>query len=152
MSEKNNIQNRVPLDELESVLVQFPKAECDVKHRFTPGMYIREIHIPAGTMLTSMKHKTEHPFVLSQGVAYVTLESGKREVLEAPHTGITKPGTRRAIYAESDLVWITFHVTEETNVEKICEAILEPHENHLIESKQSNQWRDSLPNNQSCLS
>lgn len=141
------------MDELEAVLVDLPKAECKVVHRFTPGLYIREITIPAGTMLTSMTHKTEHPFVVSKGCVYVTLETGEREVIEAPFTGITKPGTRRAIYAEQETVWTTFHATEETDVEKICLEILEPRENSLIEDKSNlNQWRDSLPRKPQCLS
>ena len=135
----------VPMDELEAALVEYPKAECPVTHRFTPGMYIREIHIPAGTMLTSATHLTEHPYVLSQGVAYVTTQDGKREVLTAPHTGITQPGTQRAIYAEEDIIWTTFHSTDETDVETICNTILDVVENPLIETQQSNQWRDSLP-------
>lgn len=135
-----------PLDELEAALVEFPKAECPVTHRFTPGMYIREVIIPAGTMATSAIHRTEHPFVVSKGVCYVTTGDGERMVIKAPHTGITKPGTRRAVYAETEVVWTTFHATDEKNVETIGLEILQPHENDLIEDKTKlNQWRDSLP-------
>ena len=149
----SEINLKVPLDELEAELLKHPAADCPVVHRFAPGMYIREITIPAGVMLTSAIHKTEHPFVLSQGVAYVTTEDGSREILTAPHTGITLPGTRRAIFAESEVIWTTFHATEETEVEKICLAILEPHNNLLIADKsETDQWRKSLPSKKPCLS
>ena len=55
------------IDQLEAVLFNCPQIDCPLVHRFTPGMYIREIFMPAGTMLTSMIHKTEHPYVVSQG-------------------------------------------------------------------------------------
>ena len=55
------------LDELEVALAQLPRVELPVTHRFTKGMYIREIQIPAGTMLTSMTHKTEHLFLYPRG-------------------------------------------------------------------------------------
>ena len=38
--------------------------------------------------------------------------------------GQTHPGMKRVIYAITDTVWTTFHVTEETDVDKIAEQIL----------------------------
>lgn len=114
------------LDDLEVALAHLPRVELPVVHRFTPGMYIREISIPAGTMLTSMVHKTEHPFVLSQGRIKVTSDNEGSVIYEAPFTGITQPGTRRALHAETDVIWTTFHATDLTDVEAICDEILEP--------------------------
>ena len=114
------------LDDLETAMVKMPQVECKVVDRFTDGLYIREIHIPKDTMMTSMVHKTEHPFVISKGSIMVTSDNEGRVVYEAPYTGITKPNTRRALKALTDVIWTTFHVTEETDVEKIAEQILEP--------------------------
>jgi hypothetical protein len=136
------------LDELEVALAHMPRVELPVTHRFTKGMYIREIQIPAGTMLTSMTHKTEHPFVISEGAIKVTSDNEGSVIYESPHTGITKPNTRRALHALTDVVWTTFHVTELTDVEKICEEILEPlNTNHLQLENQKflPQYRESLP-------
>lgn len=89
-------------------------------HRFTPGMYIREIFMPAGSVVVSKIHKTTHPFVISQGVVSVYDQSkGTSETLSAPHTGITGPGTQRLLYIHEDTIWTTFHVTDETNIEKL---------------------------------
>lgn len=136
------------IDALEATLATLPQVEMEVVHRFTPGLYIREIHIPAGTMLTSAEHKTEHPFVLSKGRIIVTSDNEGRLIYEAPFTGVTMPGTRRALYAETDVIWTTFHVTSETDVEKIGEQILAPHQNPLISEGQSllPQWQKTLPN------
>ena len=144
-----HLTNHTSLDELEASLVHsgLPKAECPVTHRFTPGMYIREIFIPAGTLLTSMEHRYEHPFVISQGRIRVTSEKEGCVTYQAPHTGITQPGTRRALYAETDVIWTTFHVTEETDVEKIGQAILAPHFNPLLSDNDPalELWRESIP-------
>jgi hypothetical protein len=138
------------LDELEVALAQLPRVELPVTHRFTKGMYIREIQIPAGTMLTSMTHKTEHPFVISEGAIKVTSDNEGSVIYEAPHTGITKPNTRRALHALTDVVWTTFHVTDETDVEKICEQILEHQDNkHILEATGEDLacgYTHSLPN------
>lgn len=136
------------LDDLEVALAQLPRVELPVTHRFTKGMYIREIQIPAGTMLTSMTHKTQHPFVISKGSIMVTSDNEGGVVYEAPYTGITEPNTRRALHAITDVVWTTFHVTEETDVEKICDQILEPKDMNHIEAQDENflpQYQESLP-------
>jgi hypothetical protein len=63
----------------------------------------------------------------------------------APYFGITQPGTRRMAYALEDTIMIALHPTEETDIEKIAEAILEPHDNPLLGSSGNEQWRLSLP-------
>jgi hypothetical protein len=135
------------LDRLELSMSGMEPRQMPVTHRFTPGLYIREIHIPAGTLLTSMEHKTEHPFVVSAGTIAVISANEGRQVYRAPFTGITKPNTRRALYAYEDTIWTTFHVTNKTDVEEIAEEILQPHENKLLppDHPALNQWRRELP-------
>ena len=149
MKELSKIQKRDQLlDDLEVALLHLPRVEIPITHRFTEGMYIREMRIPAGTMLTSMVHKTEHPFVISEGAIKISSDHEGSVILEAPYTGITKPNTRRAGHALTDVVWTTFHATTETDVEKICEEILEPHSlSHLQleDQKFIPQYKESLP-------
>ena len=134
------------LDQLEAaILAAGAPVECPVKHRFTPGMYIREILIPAGTILTSMEHKTAHPFVISQGKIMVSSDNEGSVVYEAPYTGITLPGTRRALIAITDTIWTTFHATDLTDVEEIGKAILAPPSNPLLPEGTPMIWKDSLP-------
>jgi len=122
-------------------------ADCPVVHRFTPGLYVREITMPAGTLITSMMHKTEHPFVISKGSVKVISENEGPVTYTAPYCGITKPGTRRVLCVLTDTVWTTFHPTSETDVEKIAGDILIPRINPLLgeNNPSNNQWRISLP-------
>ena len=149
MSEVTTQQPKAQLlDDLEVALAKLPRVDLPVTHRFTKGMYIREIQIPAGTMLTSMVHKTEHPFVISEGAIKVTSDNEGSVIYEAPHTGITQPNTRRALHALTDVVWTTFHATTETDVEKVCDEILEPLNNNQLELASQQvlpQYRESLP-------
>ncbi len=112
------------LDRLESDMLTMPQMECPVEHRFTPGMYIRQIFMPAGALVVSKIHKTEHPFVISMGdVSVWTHEDGVVRCT-APYTGITKPGTRRLLYMHLDTLWTTFHVTDLTDVDEIEREII----------------------------
>jgi hypothetical protein len=95
------------IDQLEAAMVDsgLPRVECPIVHRFTPGLYIREISIPAGTLLTSMEHKLEHPFGLSRGRIKVSSDTEGSVIYEPPHTGITQPSPARAARYLRRLMW-----------------------------------------------
>lgn len=116
------------INRMEELIAKAPQVEFPLIHRFTPGLYIREIFMPAGAVLTSKIHKTEHPFVISKGRVSVYSEGQGVEMLVAPHTGVTKPGTRRVLCIHEDTVWITFHPTQETDLEVIEQLLIEPHD------------------------
>jgi len=132
-----------------ALLVEITPMDCPVVHRFTPGLYIREWHGPANSMGLTMRHKTEHPFILSKGKVMLVMETGEKVFYEAPFCGITKPGTQRLMYCLEDTIWTTFHVTNETDVEKIILEITDFPENPLIDPTHPNlnQWRRELPKN-----
>lgn len=121
------------IDRFEAgLLASFPACEPQVFHRFTPGLYIREFHAPAGSVFTSKIHRTEHPYVISMGLVTVYSETDGVQRIRGPYTGITKPGTRRVIFFHEDTVWTTFHPTPHTDIARIEADIIEPHHNpHL---------------------
>jgi hypothetical protein len=87
--------------------------------------------MPAGAVLTSRTHKYEHPFVISKGVVSVwSVEEGS-VTYRAPHTGITKPGTRRVLVIHEDTIWTTFHVNEDDaqDPDELVYELTEAHEN-----------------------
>ena len=110
-------QQRV--DVLQHDLAQFPPGEFPLTHRFTPGLYAREIFMPAGSLVVSRVHKTEHPYVVLSGRVRVWTEEGGVVEISGPHVGITKPGTRRVVFILEDCRWITFHPTTETDLEQL---------------------------------
>lgn len=123
------------IDELEAAMVEnFVQIDCPVTHLFTDGMYVREIFMPAGSLVTSKIHKTEHPFVLSKGKLLVSIDKGEWVEMEAPFTGITKPGTRRVAYILEDVIWTTFHTNPDDlrDLDEIEEMVIEKHENLLL--------------------
>lgn len=125
------------IDKFEASMEGVDDVEIPLKHTFTPGLYMREIVIPAGTLATSKLHKTEHFFAISMGDISVWTQEAGTVRLKAPHTGITKPGTRRIFFAHADTVWTTFHATNERDPALIEAAIIEPRVNPLLKgSKQ----------------
>lgn len=94
-----------------------------VKHTFAGGCYVREIFNPAGLLLMTKIHKKEHPFFLMKGKMSILTEDGVK-VVEAPYSGVTQPGTKRAIYTHEDCVFITVHATEKQTPEEVEEEVI----------------------------
>jgi hypothetical protein len=122
------------MDQAECIIATGEPVEMPLTHSFTDGMYIREIFMPAGTILTSKIHKTNHPFVVSKGKCIV-YDGNKLETINAPHTGITEPNTRRLLYIEEDTIWTTFHITDKTNVDEIEKEIIEERDNKMLDKE-----------------
>jgi hypothetical protein len=81
---------------------------CPLKHDFSDDMYVREIFIPKGTVIVGKIHKHKHPNFLMSGEVKVVTEEGV-ETLKGPLSMISEAGTKRALHAITDLVWITVH-------------------------------------------
>ena len=94
-----------------------------LKHTFIDGLYIREIFMPKDQLVTTGIHKKEHAFFIQKGIVSVLTENGV-EKIEAPYHGITKPGTKRAIYIHEDTTWITVHATKKKTVKTVLKEII----------------------------
>lgn len=101
--------------------------------------------MPAGALVTSATHRTEHPFVILKGAVRVASETEGSVIYRAPYIGITKPGTKRALHVLEETVWVTFHATSETDVAKIGAAILEPENNPLLPEHFVSGWKNEQP-------
>jgi quercetin dioxygenase-like cupin family protein len=109
---------------LEESLRKMPEGLAPVDHVFADGVYARCMNIPKGTMLTGKIHKTQHLNIVAKGRILVATEDGTKEI-SAPCIFVSEPGTKRAGYALEDTVWINIHVTDETDLDKIEEQVID---------------------------
>ena len=125
------------VDALECDLAtRFPLVEIPTTHRFltNPGMYVREAVAPAGVILTSAIHKTDHPFVMLSGDQSILDERGEWVRVVAPHMGVTRKGSRRVVLIHSQTTMVTFHATDATDVEAVEAELYERRDQHLVEA------------------
>lgn len=97
---------------------------CEYNHRFADGCYIREMLIPKDIVIVTEIHKTKHPFFIMRGDVSIKSQDGKTVRIKGPYSGITEPWTQRILYTHRTTLWITVHVTKETDIEKIAQNIL----------------------------
>lgn len=110
--------DRDKVELIEAEMLKHERVEIPVRHHFSPGLYAREITIPAGTLLTGRIHKYEQLNILSGGTISVLTQDGMKEVT-APFTIVSPPGTKRIAYAHTECTWTTILATEEKDPDVI---------------------------------
>lgn len=124
--------DRIKVTEFENILKKYPQLELKVIHHFSKGVYARELHIPAGVILTGEIHKFTNLNILSKGRIQVLTENGMQEV-EAPFTVVSPAGTKRVARALTDCVWTTIHGTDETDLNIIEKTFIAKSEEDFLE-------------------
>lgn len=104
-----NAPSEKDFEEIEKRLLALPQIELPLEHRFSFGVYMREILMPAGTFVIGAKHRTEHLNIITQGRALVMMDGIIREVT-APCTFVSGAGVRKTLYIAEEMRWATIHL------------------------------------------
>lgn len=129
-------------DELEEFMLSQPQVECETVHLFATNTYVRQITMPAGSIILGARHLTDHVNNVVTGRALVSQDGVAVEMI-APHVFVSKPGVRKVLLITEDMTWQTVHVVDLPVVPETQEEIdaavarLEP---GLVELTQG--WHD----------
>jgi hypothetical protein len=115
---------RDDVEKLQQAMSVLPQAELKTRHYWADGMYCRELFRPAGTVIVGKVHKKEHFYIVLSGEVTVSGE-GYGERIKAPRIMVSKPGTKRAVYAHVDSICITIHRTEYKELKQIEAELIE---------------------------
>lgn len=113
------------IEALQAAMLEFPQVEPPTHHTFHGGMYLRQAFVTADSAFTGKKHRKDHFLMVVQGQLAIVSNDGVKEVMTAPHLLVCKAGTRRAFYAVTDCLFMTFHATEAEDVESAEFEIVE---------------------------
>lgn len=110
---------------LEATILAMPQIEIPIEHYFVPGIYLRQMTMPAGAVITGKIHRTEHYCILAKGEATLVTESGRKNI-QAPMVIHSLPGVKRAIHSHSEVVWINVHhnPTNERDLNRVDEIFV----------------------------
>jgi hypothetical protein len=95
-----------------------PQTDCPVSHHFGPSIYIREVVMPAGTVVVGKYHKHDHMCNMIEGRMIVVNEDGDRAEVVAPCVFMAKKG-RKTAYILETVRFQNIYSTDETDVEKL---------------------------------
>jgi hypothetical protein len=122
---------RQKVQALQDVISQLPQYEPETKHTFHAGMYCREVWRPAGVIIVGKVHKKEHFYLIVSGTVAITTDEGVKSVT-GPTLLCSKPGTKRAVYAETDALCMTFHVVDAKTVEDAEQELVEEDDSSMF--------------------
>jgi hypothetical protein len=95
--------------DLERMALEMPQVEIPVKHYIHGGMYIREITIPKGTLLTGDIYVFDHFDIMIRGDILVTSVNGEAKRMKGHNVFEGLRGKKRAAYTHEETVWMTIH-------------------------------------------
>jgi quercetin dioxygenase-like cupin family protein len=103
---------------IEQEILKMPQVELPIKHYQIDGVYARSMFIPAGTILTGKIHNFESIAILAKGRIRIT-NGTESYIISEGHIMVDKPGVKRLGYAETDVIFITVHRTDNIEIEAI---------------------------------
>lgn len=98
-------------DDMERAMLDHPQVECETVHLFATDTYVRQITMPAGSIILGHRHLTDHVNNVVRGKVVVS-QDGEVEEIEGPHIFVSKPGVRKALLIVEETVWQTVHVID----------------------------------------
>jgi hypothetical protein len=116
-----DVMNKYPsLYDLEKELMKLPQTEEKLYHHFMGGVYIRELHIPAGSLIIGKRHRGKTCNMLMKGrMALYNEADGSVTEISAPLVFESEPLTKKMAFCFSDCVFMNIHPTTETDIDKI---------------------------------
>lgn len=113
------------IEAIEAKMLDWPQVECPLTHHFPPGVYLREILMPAGSIIIGHEHRTHHANLVTAGKALVMV-NGRPFILEAPSCFESEPGVRKVLFILEDMRFITVHANpdDERDLDKLAERLI----------------------------
>ena len=124
VTQQNNSLVSDKIDALTKEMAALPQVDCPVQHFFGPSIYIREMVIPAGTVIVGKYHKEDHLCSMIEGRMVVLGEDGVQREVVAPCVFMAKKG-RKTAYIIETVRFQNIYSTEETDVEKLEQMLVE---------------------------
>ena len=98
-------------------------ATSQTNHYQIKGVYVRELKLKAGSVLTGKIHNFESIGILSQGRMRILTSDGAY-IVEAPFITVDKPGIKRLGVCETDCTFVTVHRTDAEEIADIEDELV----------------------------
>jgi len=124
------------VDDVAEKMLEYPQVKSPVIHRFAPGLYIREVSLPAGAFVIGHEHKTEHFNVMLKGHLIMVNKDGSSTEIKAGYSYTAPPG-RKIVYIIEDTVWLNVFPADETDIDVLEDRLLNKSDRFKLTEKQA---------------
>jgi hypothetical protein len=122
----------VSLMEIEAKMLACDQVEIPLTHVFSGGVCIRQIEVPAGTLIMGKRHRYECCNMLLKGkmLVYVEEDNPPIEVV-APSIFTSPPYAKKFALCTEDTIFVNVLPTKETNPDEIEKFWIIPEQEYL---------------------
>ena len=117
--------------ELEQNIEDCEKNFDQANHYHGQGVYARSLFIPAGTCVVGKIHKQDRICMIMQGEC-TFVDEWHKETVKAPYIGEFKAGSKTAVYAHTDCLWVACMGTDEKHADGLLGLIESTHEDYQL--------------------
>lgn len=134
---RKELEPLTDLELLEKAMLELPQVDCPVVHHFGPGIYVREVHLKAGSFAVGHRQRFKHLNVVLTGAVAMVDDNGHLKIIEGPAIFEGEPG-RKYGYILKDTIWQNIYATSETNIDVLESTLLDKsqvfndHENRRV--------------------
>jgi len=126
---------RINLAEIEARMcaMEDRKIEIPVEHIFSAGVYVRQITIPAGSLVMGKRHRHATCNILLKGVLTVYTDEDMPPVtVSGPLIFTTEPCAKKFAYCHEEAVFLNVIPTDSTDPDEIEKAWIIPEDEYLM--------------------
>ena len=117
---------------MDQTIVDCKKDPDQAKHYYGEGVYARSLLIPAGTCVIGHIHKQNRICIIAQGEC-TFVDEWQKQTVKAPFVAEFKAGSKTAVYAHTDTLWVACVGTNSKDAEVIIDDLVETsHENYQL--------------------
>ena len=126
----------VPQEKLGKALADLLKDcvlfEPEVTHHFSDGVCVREMRVPAGSIVVGAMHTSKHLTMMMFGIMEIRI-GNEVKVVQAPSTFEALKGSRKIGFAITDCVVSNVFPTDSKDIEEIERMFTNLHEDDFIQ-------------------
>jgi hypothetical protein len=109
---------------IQTEIEKHDQVEIPIEHFFSDGVYARHMTVQEDGIVVGKVHKHNHLAILLEGTVRVSSKYGTA-LYSAPYVINVNKGDKRAFYAVTKVKYITVHATEETDLDKLEQELVE---------------------------
>lgn len=118
------MEKEIESGKMEQTIVDCTKDPDQADHYYGEGVYARALLIPAGTCVIGHIHKQDRICIIAQGEC-TFVDEWQNKTVEAPYVGEFKAGSKTAVYAHTDTLWVACLGTNSKDAEVIIDDLVE---------------------------
>ena len=129
---QHSMESDIKTGKMEQTIVDCTKDASQGDHYYGEGVMARALLIPAGTCVIGHIHKQDRICMIMSGEC-TFIDEWQKKTVKAPYIGEFKAGTKTAVYAHTDTLWVACLGTDSKEADVVIDDLVEnSHENYQL--------------------